>query len=213
MLKESKNDKIISKYFINKSIYKQMIPSITIISRETGVSISSISRYSKKKGFYNFGELVASFNKTLNKEFEEFNIFGFDMFYRYDKIWINHSKSTYILSEFLKERLYFTNKHINILNDYSLIENNDLIILTTISGESYKIEKILKQLLLLKNKIFIITTKKINLELNNCTQIVLKSFKPSSRSEYDIYNSIIKMIEWLNSSINIYQIKESNKKY
>jgi len=59
----TENDKTLSKYFAEKINKSETIPFMTEIQKDTGVSIATISRYAKRKGYYNFSELRAKINQ------------------------------------------------------------------------------------------------------------------------------------------------------
>ncbi len=56
------------------------IPYMTKITKDTGVSISTISRFAQRSGFYNFAEMRAKFNVKLGDSAEIFNNGGLSNF-------------------------------------------------------------------------------------------------------------------------------------
>ncbi|NQZ66015.1 MAG: hypothetical protein HRT99_02210 [Mycoplasmatales bacterium] len=212
MANKNYNDIKLSKYFLKKSRNNEQIPFMTIISKELGISNATVSRYAKKKGYYNFGEMRAKFNRTLDIGYESFDDKNLEKFLRYKRIVIDSSISTHVIRDFLIGRLSFLpsyiEKGINVEEKYN---NETLTVFITITGESNKIKTLLENL---KNPILIITTNKIKYlcDKENITQIELNNFKPVLINNYDINNSIINIMKWLNDVINIYQLKMENEK-
>lgn len=200
------NDAKLSAFFREKEKNKEEIPYMTIISKNTGVSNATISRYAKKKGFYNFGEMRAAYNKKLLVSFDNIETKGLEEFLMYGRINIITSKSTEIIGMFLKERLEFTNKDITIVDgDTTATWDKDTVtIMVSITGESHRIRCYLQDI---KGKIIFITTEKIEGVSKNITQVVLSDYKIEIRNSYDISNAIMRMMNWLNNLANIIQIE------
>lgn len=205
------SDAKISKYFLKMSSINKNIPNMTEISKKLGLSNATVSRYAKKKGYYNFGEMRAKFNKTLGSDFAPFNDLGLSNFLKYEKIKIHSSKSTKIIRDFLINRLSFLPTNISVATNDSVFNKNTILIFISLTGESNSMKKYIDNL---NTPTLIITTKKIS-EFNNkknIEQILLNDFNPIIRNHYEINNSIVKIINWLNEAINIYELKRENNK-
>lgn len=202
------SDGILSEYFRTKTKMNELIPYMPVISRETGLSNATISRYSKKKGFYNFGEFRAKFNKSLEINHEPINTNEMNELFNYKSIKVVTSKSTEVIGNFLKGRLEFLTD-VELVNKNTTWHCDDLTIFITLSAESKRIqEAVLKS----KGKKILITTV-INPNLpKSVKQIALPEFKVEIRKAYDIWNSILKVMNWINNRINIQQIKIENSK-
>ena len=202
------NDIKLTLYFNKLSNLRSEVPFITKVSKETSVSNATISRYIKKQGYYNFGEFRATRNREIHAIKKESNDRGFNKIFEYDRILIITSVSTKIIGTFLKERLEFSGIDIEIVteNTTNTWDKDTLTLLITLSSESISVNKYLDSI---KGNMLFISTKAIN-KRTNLKQIILEEYSISARNSYDVFNSIVRIINWLNSVINIYQI--NNKK-
>ena len=210
MLTKSNNDSIISEYLSELSNKKIDIPYITVISKDTGISNSTISRYARRIGYYNFGDMRASFNKKNKDKVANLESKGLEYIYKYDNIKIISSKSTKTIGEFLKKRLEFIG-NVELGLEKEKCSKNDLVIYTTISGESKKITDAIKNCI--GNKILITTLFNKTLS-KDIRQVVINEHAIKIRNSYDVSNAIVNIIVWLNERINIEEkrIKNNIKK-
>lgn len=217
--RNTNNQDILSEYFLNKSINRELIPTLQKISKDTGVDISVISRYAKRKGFYNFPELRAIFNKSLLATQIDDIDHGFLNFLRtHDSFSIITSKSTIILGIYIKERLSALGIKATIMPLISTYEDqeesftfdkDDSLIVTTLSSDSDRVSKFVG-----KNKdrqIFYITTEDITTKRENLKLCVLREFKYIKRDSYEVFKTIRKIMEWLDDVMNVYHIETMNK--
>ncbi len=194
MANKNYSDSKLSKYFLEKSKDNVEIPYMTTISKEIGVSNATISRYAKRKGYYNFGEMRAKFNRTLEIGYESFDDKGFSKFLNYEKIIIDSSVSAHLIRDFLVERLSYLPTHVSKNeNDEEKFDSNTLLIFVCITGESKKLEKLSKNSNL---PILIITTNIINefCKKNNIFQIELTKYKPTLMNNYELNNTVLNIL-------------------
>lgn len=199
---------ILSKYFLKMGEANKEIPYMTEISKQTGVSNATISRYAKKRGFYNFGEMRATFNKTLTTTFAEIDLKGFDEIFSHKNIKIATSKSTEIMGEFLRQRLRFRNIAIEIVDKDTVWNKDDFTLFISLTGESQRIKDYIKKSIGHK---MIIATKESDLP-KDVKQIVLHEYSLEIRNTYDIANSMLRIVTWMNEIINIKEIQLDNEK-
>lgn len=199
----------LSKYFLKMSDENREIPYMTEISKSTGVSNSTISRYAKKKGFYNFGEMRATFNKTLNSSFASIDTGGFDEIFKHKNIKIATSKSCKVISDFLQMRLRWRNIPIEIVDRDTVWNQDDFTLFVTLSGESESIKKYMSKSVGAK---MVVSTRKSNLNKKGVQSVILPEYDFEIRNTFDVCNSIMKVMNWMNDVINIREIKEDNEK-
>lgn len=217
--RNTSNSEILSEYFLNKSINKEQIPTLRIISDETGIDVSVISRYAKRKGFYNFPELRAIFNKSLEAQETNQIDHGLLDFLRKNKSFsIVTSKSTILLGIYIKERLSALGLKATIMPLISTFEDieetfkfdeGDAIIVTSLSSDSSRVEKFVKQNK--QSQIFYITTEEITTANSNLSICILKECRYIKRDSYEVFKTIRKIMNWLDDVMNIYHIEVVNQ--
>lgn len=207
MATKSHNNVKLSEYFIKKTQKGEKVPYMTTISKDTGISVATISRYAKRKGFYNFGELRAAFNKNLDVVEKAQPIHTINKYWNSKDIKICASKSTEVIGLFLKQRLEFLDSTVEITNEETDWKKGSLTIFITLSGESRKFRETFEKA---KGKKIVVSTQEIKDIDPSIKQVVLSKFEPSKRNVYDISNSITKIINWFNETINMFEIKRMN---
>ena len=203
----TKNDAILSKYILNKTNKGEQLPYISEIAKETGVSIATISRYAKRRGYYSFGELRANFNKNENKEnFDDKGLTEF--FLESKKIAIVASKFTEILGLLIRNRLNDLRMPVRIVNNYEELEPDEEVLAITLSGDSLKIRKLLDSGI--KNNIRLLTTTgKYKDKRENVTTITLDEFEYIQDDRFDGHMIIRKIFIWLDDILNIVHIRKT----
>ena len=211
------NDKKLSNYFRDKAAENNQIPYLPKISEETGISTATISRFAKRKGYYNFSEMRAKFNKSI--EHNEFTDQGLGKFLKHIKkhtLYLISSKSTRILSLHIKLRLELIGINAVILkNDitlsaqFDLIQKGDRVMFFSISGDTNSFHKWTKTKKI--NETIFISTKKSTAENDHTNYIILKEYKPVTYSKLDVSESVKNIFLWLDQIINIFQIENARK--
>ena len=215
-MRRTKNDEILSTY-INKKIEDGIdVPYMTKISKDTGVSVATISRFAQRKGYYNFAQMRAKFNTdNFNKEYEDRGLLTF-LKNKTNKIFIVSSKSTKVLAFHSQQRLssigleaIIIENNVNLEEGFRDIQKDDRILFFSISGETLSFHKWVDTKK--TNLAVLVSTKNTKAKSNYTNFITLEEYKPVSKSKLDICKTINQMFNWLDKTIDIYQTNLLNK--
>lgn len=211
------NDARLSKYILERTKNNKPLPYMTVIAEETGVSVATISRYAKRRGFYSFAEMRASFNKELEKA--AFNDHGF-------VTWLEKASAfnvVVITSQFtatlghlintrlkeLKVSVRIVDIHDNIDQELAKIKKEDYIIAISLSGQSARVNKTFDKLK--NNHTYFITTMPIK-------RVVPKTFKVASLTDFmytqddkfEGHKTVRELFNWIDDCLNIFHIKRKS---
>lgn len=214
-MRVTENDKLLSHYFAKKIEKGEEIPYITKISEDTGVSVSTISRYAIRKGFYNFPEMRAKINNDLNEDGEQFDNYSHirDLFLKSkDKRFVvATSVSCQSIGYHITKRLVdidiscrFIDHQLLTKDDaYSTINSDEVVIFITISGESAWLSSLEKRN---KNETIIISMQDLGSLPQNYTSILIPK-KEDFSSVYNKYQNIRKIFLWADDILNTLTIE------
>ncbi|MBX4209621.1 MAG: hypothetical protein K4H23_00080 [Mollicutes bacterium PWAP] len=170
-MSKNENDIKLSKYFKSSIENNKLIEIMKQVSLETGISNVTISRYCRRKGFDNFGNLISSINKSMqanfNKTKEYLNLINQS---KDENIIIVTSKSCSPTACFLKELLKINRYKVILvskLNDIKKYNYKTFFISRTM--ESLTVEKYIS-INGIQEKDFLLTTDATNIG-------VVKKFK------------------------------------
>lgn len=208
--KYTKNDAILSKYILNKTSEGKSLPYMTVIAAESGVSVATISRYAKRKGFYSFADMRATFNKGITQP--NFNDYGIvDKILHAKHVVVVSSHFTKVLGEYIHHRLSYLKIPVSIIREsqfdekVNAIEDDSLIICISLTGWSLRVEKTIKQNP--KNEILMLTTVKYKTKHKKVSVIPLTEYNYDSDDHFEGYQSIRNLYNWLDDSLNILHLK------
>ena len=209
-MRKTKNDETLSNY-INKKIEDDLdIPYMTKISKDTGVSVATISRFAIRKGYYNFAQMRAKFNtENFNNDYNDRGLITF-LKNKTSKVYIVSSRSTKVLAFHLEQRLTIIgldatliNNDANLEDGFKDVQKDDRIIFFSISGETLSFHKWVNTKK--TNLAVLVSTKNTKAKSNYTNFITLKEYVPTSNSKLDISKTINQMFNWLDKTIDIYQ--------
>ena len=204
------NDRKLSEYFSKKIRTGLSIPYITKISNETGISISTISRYANRKGYYNFPEMRANINNQLeNSPGQLINytfVKNFIKKYKNKKIVIASSVSCQSIGYHFAKRLdsiniksrFIDNSYENKNNIFKNISKNEVIIFITISGQSAWLSSLIQDY---KNTVLVISMNHLNTLPKKYENISILS-KHDFITAYNKYESVRKIFLWVDDILN-----------
>lgn len=208
--KYTKNDSKLSKYILNKTKEGKNLPYMTVIAAESGVSVATISRYAKRKGFYSFADMRATFNKGLAQpSFDDFGIV--DKILNAKNIVVVASHFTKVLGEYIHSRLSYLKVPVSIIRDKNFdekineIPEDSLIICISLTGWSLRVEKTIKQNP--NNEIIMITTVKYKTKHKKVTVVPLTGYGYDSDDHFEGYKSIRNIYNWLDDCLNILHLR------
>ena len=210
-MRRTKNDEVLSNY-INKRAEEGLdVPFMTKISKDTGVSVATVSRFAIRKGYYNFAQMRAKFNThNFNNDFDDRGLLTF-LKNKTGKLYIVSSKTTKILPLHLQNRLSLMGINSTILENgvnleegYAKIKKGDRVIFFSVSGETLSFHKWVDTKK--ENFVAFISTKQTKAKSNLTNFITLSEYIPVSNSKLDKSKTISQMFNWLDKIINIYQI-------
>lgn len=208
--KNSKNDLLLDKYIEKKIKESKKIPYMTSISQDTNISIATISRYAKRKGFYSFAEMRAFYNKSKKKKvLQDYGLIK--EIENSKSVIIITSKFTKMLGVYLRDRLnYLRIKNTMIdKNNYEEIENvssDSLVIAFSISLESLFLAKALNKLE--KNKKILITSVKYKKAFENVKTIELTQFNYENDYKFEGFDTLRNIYLWLDDCLNSLHLKQ-----
>ncbi len=217
MIRKTDNDIKLSEYFQKCSMEQTEIPYMTKITKDTGVSVSTISRFAQRSGFYNFAEMRAKFNVKLGDSTEIFNNDGLSNFIKKAKsIFIIPSVNTVTLGYHLRERLnemkintdmrhYKTDK----VTEFSRIPKDASVIVFTLSGRSLWYEEYVK--FGPKNKTLLVTTSKHE-GSHPKIKVINKPKFEFGAGAIQKNKSIRKLLNWIDDACQEMQIGKFNTK-
>lgn len=208
--KYTKNDAILSKYILDKTKEGHTLPYMTVMSKDLGISVATISRYARRKGFYSFADMRATFNKGLSKS--SFNDFGIvDTIMDAEKVVIVASNFTDFLGEYVYARLRYLKKRAEIIRrenfdkEIKEIDDNALIICISLTGWSLRVEKVIKENP--NNKIAMITTVNYKSKHKKLQVISLKEYFSDKNDNFEGYTSLRNIYMWIDDCLNIIHLK------
>lgn len=206
----TENDKILSEYFSNKIRGGISIPYITQISSETGISISTISRYANRKGYYNFPEMRANINNQIENGDEQFNKYNFVKDFvlkrKNKKFVVATSVSCQSVGYHISKRLsdldincrFIENSSANKDEVFKNIDD-EVVIFITISGQSAWFSSLINNH---SRSSIIISMDHLNDLPNNYKNIAISS-KNDFVTIYNKYENVRKIFMWADDILNV----------
>lgn len=208
--KYTKNDAKLSKYILNKTKEGQNLPYMTVIAAESGVSVATISRYAKRKGFYSFADMRATFNKGISQpSFDDYGLVNKIM--KAKNVVVVASHFTKVIGEYINARLSYLKVPVSIIRDkdfdekISEIPEESLIICISLTGWSLRVEKTIERNP--SNDIVMITTVKYKSKNKKVSVIPLTEYDFDSDDHFEGYQSIRNVYLWLDDALNILHLK------
>ena len=208
--KYTKNDSKLSQYILGRSKAGKGLPYMTVIAAESGVSVATISRYAKRKGFYSFAEMRATFNKGLISP--TFNDFGLvEKIQKAKKITVVSSDFSKVIGEYIHARLKYLKKNIEIIGKEDFdkhideIPKSNLIICISMTGWSLRVEKTIKRKI--DNDVVLLTAANYKSKRNKLTVISLEEYKMENDEHFEGWKTIRNVYNWVDDVLNIYHLK------
>lgn len=208
--KYTKNDSKLSKYILSKTKEGKNLPYMTVIAAESGVSVATISRYAKRKGFYSFADMRATFNKGLAQpSFDDHGIV--EKILDAKRVVVIASNFTKVLGEYIHSRLSYLKVPVEIIREKDFdkqineIPKDSLIICISLSGWSLRVEKTIEQNQ--SNNIILITTVKYKTKHKKVAVVPLTDYGYDSDDHFEGYQSIRNIYNWLDDCLNILHLR------
>lgn len=209
-LKSTINEIKISKYIIEKSNNGVDLPYIKIMAEEVGVSASTISRYAKKKGFYNFSAMRAKFNESNKiRVFDDFGMLKFLL--KAKEIAIVPSLKTKAHCELLALRIGEAgiNCWVVDFNKYkeelSILKKRTSIICLNFLEMSLRVKEAMKNA---KNEIIVIDYIDKNINQKNIKKITLQKAEEEYNHLLEESSISREMYLWLDEVLNIFALSK-----
>lgn len=198
------NSAILDEYFENLIKEKKEIPFITKASEELKMSVSTISRYAKSKGYMGYPHMRSDLVQQSNGESEKEKHFSpeairfIDFLHQNEKIVIYTSASAKPVGNFLYERLKSFKLDVQMLEDFEALSTLCYAsIAITVSGESTRIDKFLSYKKKFKNTLMISCNQS---SVKNA--IVLEQFMYKKRTNINLWKSLRQMNEWIQEVVD-----------
>lgn len=173
-------------YFKNKKA------NINIVSRETGISKPTISRYIKKIGYESYSEFLYE-----HREKEIINTYNLlEIIKKYKYIYVASSKSSIILKEYMLIKLNSLGIKAKELKEK--IEKNALILFLSLSGSSRSLEKTVEQY---SQQIVCVSTIKPIIKNKNLKSMIVKEANFGRKDDKQIMLSIDGLIDFIKREI------------
>lgn len=188
----------LEKYFAQCIESNIEIPFITKASVDTGISAATITRFARKNGYYGYPDMRSELLKKITvgikeeKEYTAKAIKLMEFLHQNEKIIIYTSVSTKPVGYFLLDRLKTMKSNVVMLEDLSTLSTLDHAAITiTVSGESARIEKFMKNKRKFKDVLMISCTDSFH-EPNS---IILNEYMYKTRTNISLFRTLRKMNE------------------
>ena len=209
-IKSTNNEIKISKYIIKKSNKGNDLHYIKVMAKEIGVSAATVSRYAKRKGFYNFSAMRAKFNESNKiKVFDDLGLVDFLL--KSKEVAIVPSIKTKPHCELLSHRLKEVGINCwivdfnNYKEDLANIKKATSIICLNFIEESLRTREAMK---IKKNKIMIIDYIDKQSKKKNIKKITLQRVEEEYNHLLEQSSISREMYLWLDEVLNIFTLSK-----